>query len=79
MVNSYGNALLLTHQAETALGFEAIYDAFASSADFVYLMGRIYMANQKYAQAVEQFAKAVTIKNCKFHGANSFLSFYLNF
>ncbi len=76
MVNSYGNALLLTHQAETALGFEAIYDAFASSADFVYLMGRIYMANQKYAQAVEQFAKAVTIKNCKFHGANSFLSFY---
>ena len=76
MVISYGNALLLTGQAETALGFESIYDAFATSADFVYLMGRIYMANEQYPQAVEQFHKATTIENCKFHGANSFLSFY---
>lgn len=76
MVISYGNALLRTGQTETALGFEAIYDAFASSADFVYLMGRIYMANEKYPQAVEQFLKATTMETCKFHGANSFLSFY---
>lgn len=76
MVTSYGNSLLLTGQKETALGFESIYDAFASSADFVYLMGRIYMANELYPQAVEQFHKATTIENCKFHGANSFLSFY---
>lgn len=76
MVVSYGNALLRTGQTETALGFEAIYDTFAASADFVYLMGRIYMANEKYPQAVEQFLKATTIETCKFHGANSFLSFY---
>ena len=76
MVISYGNALLLTGQAETALGYESIYDAFSSTADFVYLMGRIYMANEQYPQAVEQFHKATTIENCKFHGANSFLSFY---
>lgn len=76
MVISYGNSLLLTGQEETALGFESIYDAFAASADFVYLMGRIYMANELYPQAVEQFHKATTIENCKFHGANSFLSFY---
>ncbi|MCM1145651.1 MAG: glycosyltransferase [Clostridium sp.] len=76
MVVSYGNALLRTEQTETALGFESIYDTFCSSADFVYLMGRIYMANELYPQAVEQFLKATTIENCKFHGANSFLSFY---
>lgn len=76
MVVSYGNALLRTGKEETALGFESIYDAFSSSADFVYLMGRIYMANEKYPQAVEQFLKATTIETCKFHGANSFLSFY---
>ncbi|MCM1156659.1 MAG: glycosyltransferase [Roseburia sp.] len=76
MVTSYGNSLLLTGQEETALGFEAIYDAFSSWADFVYLMGRIYMANELYPQAIEQFHKATTIENCKFHGANSFLSFY---
>lgn len=76
MVVSYGNALLRTGQTETALGFEAVYDAFAVSADFVYLMGRIYMANEMYPQAVEQFLKATTMETSKFHGANSFLSFY---
>jgi glycosyltransferase involved in cell wall biosynthesis len=76
MVVSYGNALLRTGQAEAALGYEQIYDTFAVSADFVYLMGRIYMANERYPQAVEQFVKATTMDNCRFHGANSFLAFY---
>ena len=76
MVISYGNALLLTGQAKAAMGFEQIYDEFATTADFVYLMGRIYTVNKKYPQAVEQFIKATTFETCKFHGANSFLSFY---
>ena len=76
MVISYGNTLLQTGQAEAALGFEQIYDEFATTADFVYLMGRIYMVNGMYPQAVEQFIKATTFETCKFHGANSFLSFY---
>ena len=76
MVISYGNTLLLTGQAEAALGFEQIYEEFATTADFVYLMGRIYMVNKMYPQAVEQFIKATTFETSKFHGANSFLSFY---
>lgn len=76
MVISYGNTLLLTEQADIALGFEQIYEEFASTADFVYLMGRIYMANKMYPQAVEQFIKATTFESCKFNGVNSFLSFY---
>lgn len=76
MVISYGNTLLFTGQAQTALQFENIYEEFATTADFVYLMGRIYMENELYPQAVEQFIKATTMQNCKFHGANSFLSFY---
>lgn len=76
MVISYGNTLLLTGQKEAALGFEQIYDTFAVNADFVYLMGRIYMANEKYPQAIEQFYKATTYDTCKFNGANSFLAFY---
>ena len=76
MVISYGNTLLLTGQAEAAMGFEQIYDEFATTADFVYLMGRIYTVNEKYPQAVEQFIKATTFETSKFHGANSFLSFY---
>ena len=76
MVISYGNTLLLTKQAEAALQFKQIYNEFATSADFIYLMGRIYMANEQYPQAIEQFCKATTFETCKFHGANSFLSFY---
>lgn len=76
MVISYGNTLLLTNQYNTALQFERIYDTFATTADFVYLMGRIYMANEQYPKAIEQFYKATTIETCKFHGANSFLSYY---
>ena len=76
MVISYGNTLLQTGQEQTALGFEQIYDEFATTADFVYLMGRIYMVNGMYPQAVEQFIKATTFETCKSHGANSFLNFY---
>ena len=76
MVISYGNSLLLTDQAVTALGFEQIYEEFGTTADFVYLMGRIYMANEMYPQAIEQFHKATTFNTCKFNGANSFLCFF---
>ena len=76
MVISYGNTLLLTGQAEAALGFEQIYEEFATTADFVYLMGRIYMSNEMYPQAVEQFLKAAAFDTGRLHGANSFLCFY---
>ncbi len=76
LVISYGNTLLLTGRAEAALGFAHIYDEFAVTADFVYLMGRIYMANGMYPQAIEQFLQATAYADCRFHGANSFLAFY---
>ena len=76
MVISYGNSLLRTGQEKTALGFEQIYEEFGVTADFIYLMGRIYMANEMYPRAIEQFHKATTFETCKFNGVNSFLSFY---
>lgn len=76
MVVSYGNALLLTGQQETALGFESIYDAFSPSADFIYLMGNIYKQNQMYEQALKQYQKAIGVPLCKQNGANSFLPIY---
>jgi hypothetical protein len=76
MVVSYGNALLRTGQADVALGFEGIYDEFATLADFVYLMGNIYKANGMYEQSLAQYQKAVTIPLCRQNGANSFLPVY---
>ncbi len=76
MVVSYGNALLRTGQAQTALGFEGIYEEFSVLADFVYLMGNIYKANGMYQQALAQYQKAVDIPLCRLNGANSFLPAY---
>lgn len=76
MVVSYGNALLRIGRQETALGFEGIYDAFSSSADFIYLMGNIYRQNEIYDKALEEYRKAIGMPQCRQHGANSFLPLY---
>ena len=76
MVVSYGNALLRSGQAETALGFEGIYDEFSSVTDFVYLMGNIYSDNGMPEQALEQYQKALQMPPGRLNGANSFLPLY---
>lgn len=76
MVVSYGNALLHTHQYETALGFEGIYDAFSVLADFVYLMGNIYNCNGMYEHALEQYQKAIGMPMCRQQGANGIFPLY---
>lgn len=76
MVVSYGNALLRTDQAQTALGFEGIYDEFSQVTDFVYLMGNIYKDNGMYEEALSQYQKAAGMPAGKQNGANSFLPAY---
>lgn len=76
MVESYGYCLLDLKEYETALSFENIYDTFAISADFVFLMGLIYMNNARFEQAVEQFEKAATFSTCVVEGVNTYRAFY---
>lgn len=76
MVVSYGNALLRSGQAETALGFEGIYDEFSSVTDFVYLMGNIYNDNGMPEQALTQYQKALQMAPGRQNGVNTFLPFY---
>ena len=76
MVVSYGNALLRSGQAETALGFEGICDEFSSVTDFVYLMGNIYQDNGMYEKALEQYQRALQMPPGRQSGTNSFLPFY---
>lgn len=76
MVETYGYALLNSNQAEDALSFENIYEEFGSSADFQFLMGLIYMNNERFADAVGEFQKAVKQSACKCAGANSYLAYY---
>lgn len=76
MVEAYGYCLLDLREYEAALSFENIYDTFAVGADFVFLMGLIYMNNAKFEKAVEQFEIAATFPSCVVEGVNSYRAFY---
>ena len=76
MVETYGYALLQTGQVETALQFEGLLEEFGDNADFSFLMGLIYMNNELFDQAVQSFLKAVTYKEARALGANSFKAYY---
>ena len=76
MVETYGYALIHAGRASEALFFENIYDTFGNTAEFRILMGFIYMNNEMFREAVEQFLKASECKTCRMEGANSFLSYY---
>lgn len=76
MVESYGYSLLALKQYDVALTFEGIYDAFSKTADFVFLMGLIYMNNARFEQAIAEFEKATTFKTCGVEGTNSYRALY---
>lgn len=76
MVIEYGYTLLKIGKTEDALGFEGIYEEFKSSADFVYLMGLIYLENKRYDAAINQFSKATEFEFANREGVNSYLANY---
>lgn len=76
MVETYGYTLLELGENKEALMFENIYDDFKDSADFLFLMGLIYMNNARFREAIEEFHRATLSKECHMVGNNSYLAFY---
>lgn len=76
MVESYGYSLINSEQYEKAMQLLAVYDEFAMSADFVYLMGLIYMNNAKFTEAIGEFIKATGMSTAKIDGVNSYRAYY---
>lgn len=76
MVESYGYTLLDLKQNREALGLSELYDTFAMRADFVFLMGLIYMNNGLFDAAIEQFKKASTMEEFAVDGVNSYMAYY---
>lgn len=76
MVIGYGYSLINLNRHEDALAFESIYDEFDSSADFVCLMGLIYLRNGFVLEAIREFTKATTMNNSYVNGSNSFIPTY---
>lgn len=73
MVIGYGYALLHLECFEEALMLENIYEEFATSADFVCLMGLIYLRNGQLLKAMAEFIKATTMEKAHVEGANTYI------
>lgn len=76
MVESYGYCLLQQKEYKKALQLENIYDAFSKRADFVFLMGLIYMNNGLFPEAIHCFEAATAIPACSVDGVNSYKAWY---
>lgn len=76
MVESYGYTLLDLKRTQDALGLAALYDAFAVRADFVFLMGLVYMNNGLFDDAIAEFEKAATTEEFSVDGVNSYMAYY---
>lgn len=76
MVETYGYTLLKLNRRPEMMFLENIYDEFAVSADYVFLMGLAYMNNEMFEKAIEQFEKATSFAYCKMEGCNSYKALY---
>lgn len=76
MVIAYGYALVHLERFDEALALESIYDGFATSADFITLMGVIYMRSGQYLKAMTEFLKATMHPVAPNEGANSYIPLY---
>ena len=76
MVESYGYTLLDLERSQDALNLLGIYDEFAKRADFVFLMGLIYMNNGLFDEAIAEFQKATTMEEFAVDGVNSYKADY---
>lgn len=76
MVESYGYTLLDLKRSQDALNLLGIYDEFAKRADFVFLMGLVYMNNGLFDKAIGEFQKATTMEEFAVDGVNSYKADY---
>lgn len=76
MVTGYGYALLKLKRNEEALLLENLYDDFGHSADYVCMLGLIYLRNGQLIKAMKEFLRATTMENGHVEGVNSFIPTY---
>ena len=76
MVETYGYCLIELAKYDMAMELQDIYAQFSDRADFIYLMGMIYMKNGIYDKAIEEFTKATTFATCSRKGINSYQANY---
>ncbi len=76
MIVSYGYSMLYTGRIDKALSLANVYDAFCSNADFVFLMGNIYLKARLNEKALLEFLRATTLKKHFDEGTNSYRAYH---
>lgn len=76
LVESYGYALLAQEKYEKALGLLGVYDTFAGSADFLFLVALIRSNNGYFQEALEEYQRVLKMPTCRVEGVNSYLAYY---
>lgn len=76
MTETYGYCLIELAKYDIALALRKKYHLFEKRADFVYLMGMIYMKKNMWKEAIEEFTKATTLTSCSRKGVNSYYAYY---
>ena len=76
MIESLGYALINEKKYEESMKILGVYAEFDHSADFVFLVGLIYMNNGLFDEAIKEFKKASDFKESKMEGVNDYLANY---
>lgn len=76
MIISYGYSMLYTGRTEKALCLANVYDSFCSNADFLFLMGNIYLKARLNDKALMEFLRATTLKKHFDEGTNSYRAYH---
>jgi hypothetical protein len=76
MVETYAYTLLQLKRYGEMMFLKNIYDEFAVSADYIFLMGLAYMNNEMFEEAVREFEKAAACSFSKVEGCNSYKAYY---
>ncbi|MDE7258022.1 MAG: tetratricopeptide repeat protein, partial [Lachnospiraceae bacterium] len=76
MAETYGYCLVELAKYDLAMTLRDKYELFSHRADFVYLMGMIYMKKGLNDKAIEEFRKATTLSSYSRKGVNSYRANY---
>ncbi|MBR5337914.1 MAG: glycosyltransferase [Lachnospiraceae bacterium] len=76
MVVSYGYALINSGREQEALKLEGVFDTFSYDADYLFVMGLIYMKNARFDEAISSFTKATERPECRVEGTNGHLALH---
>lgn len=71
MLVSYGYSMLHTHREAQAMQLASYYDRLSSYADYVCLLGCIYLSNHEHLKAIRAFRHALTLTDYHIEGSNN--------